>query len=85
VRRIPVAGQRTQETTFWALGVTSQVATSGSESVVSNCVVGLTGEGLMCVQETTQYGSWLHKLIGGVSFGASGATVLQKFWGVLMV
>ena len=37
---IPVAGQRTQRTTFrWALKVTSQVATTGAESAVYNCVV----------------------------------------------
>jgi len=38
---LPVAGQRTHETTFWALKVTSQVATTGAESVVYDCIVGI--------------------------------------------
>ena len=41
---IPVAGQRTHEsdeTTFWALKVTSQVATTGAESAVYDCIVGI--------------------------------------------
>jgi len=33
---IPVAGQRTHRATFWALKVTSQVATQGAESAVYN-------------------------------------------------
>jgi len=35
---IPAAGQRTHETTFRALKVTSQVATPGAESAVYNCL-----------------------------------------------
>ena len=36
---IPVAGQRTHGTTFWAFKVTSQVATPGAESAVCDCLV----------------------------------------------
>ena len=36
---IPVASQRTHGTTFRALKVTSQVATSGAESAVYDCLV----------------------------------------------
>jgi len=36
---IPVAGQRTHETTFRALKVTSQMATLGAESAVYDCLV----------------------------------------------
>jgi len=35
---IPVTGQRTHGTTFWALKVTSQVATPGAESAVYDCL-----------------------------------------------
>ena len=35
---IPVAGQRTHETTFRALKVTSQVATPAAESAVYDCL-----------------------------------------------
>jgi len=36
---MPVAGQRTHVTTFRALKVTSQVAASGAESAVCDCLV----------------------------------------------
>ena len=36
---MPVAGQRTQGTTFRELEVTSQVATPGAESAVCHCLV----------------------------------------------
>ena len=43
---IPVGGQRTHGTTFRALKITSQAATSGVESAVYDCLVCLT---LLCL------------------------------------
>ena len=47
---IPVAGQRTHETTYRALIVTSQVATPGAESAVYDCLVLLCKPSVIFVQ-----------------------------------